>query len=144
MNGLNNIRTKKMRLTLKYVHYYPVVRCVSLLFSDANLINFWRFYRITDLVNVNPLHLCSSWTCHPGHIQIRINITLASCETPPTFRVATSMANSTATAMKVMPSGPPGRSSPEGSQVSPYIYFFFYLTEPRNAAGLGCCTNIIL
>lgn len=35
------------------------------------------------------------------------------------FPVAMSMANSTTTVMKVMTPGPAGRSSPEGSQVSP-------------------------
>lgn len=55
------------------------------------------------------------------------------------------MANSTATAVKVLTPGPAGRSSPEGSQVSYFIYSFIFASEtPKDAAGLGCCSHLIL
>lgn len=91
-----------------------------------NLIVLTRVYcafpRFTDLVNVHPSYLCLSDT---------ISLVYRNRQTPvfafvellnsSAFPVAISMANSTTTVMKVMTPGPAGRSSPEGSQVSPKL-----------------------
>lgn len=77
----------------------------------------------------NPSYPCSSWTLDTnGHIQTSV-LPPVKLQSSSTFPVATSMANSTTSAMKIMPPGPAGRSSPEGSQVS-----LLFTTEPKYAA----------
>lgn len=67
----------------------------------------------------NPSYPCSPWTLDTnGHIQTSV-LPPVKLPSSSAFPVATSMANSTTSAMKIMPPGPAGRSSPEGSQVSP-------------------------
>lgn len=84
----------------------------------------------------NPSYPCSSWTLDTnGHIQTSV-LPPVKLQSSSTFPVAISMANSTTSAMKIMPPGPAGRSSPEGSQVS-----LLFISEAKYAAGLESFTN---
>lgn len=83
---------------------------------------YCAFPRFTDLVNVHPSYMCLSDTItlvyRNRQTSVLAFVKLLNRSASP---VAISMANSTTTVMKVMTPGPAGRSSPEGSQVSPQI-----------------------
>lgn len=77
-----------------------------------------------SLLKDNPLLLFTSWTRRTHtHIYAKTrHSSFVKLQSLFIFPVATSMANSTTTAIKILTApGPAGRSSPEGSQVSPFL-----------------------
>lgn len=105
---------------------------ISVFFST----DLWTWSLLKD----NPSHQCPTWTVTQDsdihrHRQDTPVLLPVKPRVPPTSPVATSMANSTTTAVKVLGApGPAGRSSPEGSQVSSLSSFKMYF---ESGAGLG-------
>lgn len=100
------------------MHVVPLIQSVQRCSLKSVIVYVWWTFSFQIYGPGNPSYPCPPWTFDTnGYIQTSA-LPPVKLPSSSAFPVATTMANSTTSAMKIMPPGPAGRSSPEGSQVS--------------------------